>query len=788
MLGRISSAVQSAVDTIVPPVPLLEDFLYHWRMITKFYSHTSSSFREPIESTNVGAHVDQLLKILIEEGGDEKKGGEEASSADNDDMSTGPCLEYLLEHRVLDVFATLASADQPIGMRTSCLEFFSRFLPHIRPTILPHVAIIAPVKKVVGLCLHSKASPTEVEEVNFLCSLCAVLGKNPPLTTVYMGMCEDNQANSTQDPPESEDSPRRLHLCNALLNHLQSADYRVVLRASEGLMLLASLPFDSVADTLLRCGLHLALPTQLASLFAAIPPNLDPNHLDDVRATWGLDSPQWLEGSKFPGCHQVAAFLAWLDYCDQMVRESHPTVGSALAIAIKEKFFKGCLQESLQLADDGTSLILSTAHLTKCVRMISAPYLLEELCHWLVGEESEYSDSNGSANREPGNCVLHLLLDNCVHEVDEVSLESLRLFEVLIEESRLEAVVHSLALKHLLSRSYCSRRHRPSRHKPPPPSDSAAPPPPQTQLVDWSDKESEEIQAPASPGCLRASRTLAPHNISEIIACFLNILPDQLRTCEPSHLVSRGESADYDCSGEEEEEGVRSSSSACGYEQYIQEANRQYREVFVRCAAYSWPREAKSPESEDSSSPCSSPSPSPSPPPAQLSTAAIASDDDSAAELTSCDSRPEADVGSSQFDEGPFLSMLIARLENLPYQAHEINLQTTALVSRLALLPHAHLHEWLLNPLLPTAPGCATVYAALQTAADIMAARVPLVPDFEGKLSSMRRALLGATDDPPLPPPTLDEEEARMLKSVIVLEEFCKELVAIAFVKYHYSS
>ncbi|KAG8231231.1 hypothetical protein J437_LFUL005905, partial [Ladona fulva] len=60
---------------------------------------------------------------------------------------------------------------------------------------------------------------------------------------------------------------------------------------------------------------------------------------------------------------------------------------------------------------------------------------------------------------------MKLLLDNCVHELDEVSLESLRLFEVLID-SQLEPVIHSLALKKLLSRGYVkSSKHRQKRSK-----------------------------------------------------------------------------------------------------------------------------------------------------------------------------------------------------------------------------------------------------------------------------------------------------------------------------------
>ncbi|KAG8231233.1 hypothetical protein J437_LFUL005907 [Ladona fulva] len=213
---------------------------------------------------------------------------------------------------------------------------------------------------------------------------------------------------------------------------------------------------------------------------------------------------------------------------------------------------------------------------------------------------------------------------------------------------------------------------------------------------------------------------------------------------------------------------------------------RQYREVFVRCSSYSWPKEAKSPESlpsSESSTPPLSPSP-----PSQLSSPHVSSGaSDDSADLGSWDSRPEADL-NCHFNEGAFLSMLIARLENLPYQAHEINLQATALVSRLALLPHPHLHEWLLNPLLKINSGCHTIYLALCNAAHEMEAQVPAIPDFQRKLSNTRKILLGGAEDETIPKLKVGEEEIRMLESVIVLEEFCKELAAIAFVKYHYSS
>ena len=98
-----------------------------------------------------------------------------------------------------------------------------------------------------------------------------------------------------------------------------------------------------------------------------------------------------------------------------------------------------------------------------------------------------------------------------------------------------------------------------------------------------------------------------------------------------------------------------------GYEQYVQDADRQYQACIARCACYAWPSEATFPE------------------PAEY--------DDTG----SSDSRPEADHGH-QFYEGPFLRMLFTRLVRLPYQVRRlsritwVNINGTVLTGLLSCL------------------------------------------------------------------------------------------------------
>ncbi|XP_021918003.1 protein FAM160B1-like isoform X3 [Zootermopsis nevadensis] len=773
MLSRFSTVIQNAVDALAPPVPLLDDFTYHWKMVMKFYVNKDTVCKTIIESTNIPAHLDQLLKILLEE-----------EAASHESGTAGPCLEYLLQHRLLDLLTTLACTDCPPGMRPFTLSFIRRLITQLKHPLLPHISVYGPIQRLISLCNGRLASPTESVEIQFLCALCGLMCTNPHLTNIFsnqqttegrrlstssslssasldgarptsgagapqnINMCDcemggdilscscaqahdsDTKADSAgtaqmgstvdfsthnsgephgvaaspgpSSPAQSNkssESSGKVLLLEALLSFLHSADSRVVVKACEGVMVMASLPSDVFAHSVAcRSDLCSILVSKLNALFAAIPPDIDPNDLDDMQVNWGLDSPVWTESSQFPGCRQVAAFLGWLDYCDQLVRESHPIIGNALASCVRLEFLDCVLGPAL-LEPGGADEVLITAFISKCLKHVSAPALLSEFLYWLVGDSREPELPGMSTSP-----VRQHLLNNCFHERDEVSLETLRLFEVLLEKPS-EHVLYCLVLVYLTARNYYDVSA----------SDSL--------IGSWSDEDERERQRESplldfSPGSSPVSRTLAPSSINKIINSFIFLLPQHLHsTTDPDE---------------------------SGYEQYVQDADRQYQSCIARCACYAWPTEATFPE------------------PAEY--------DDS----HSSDSCPEADHGH-HFYEGPFLRMLFTRL---PY---EINLQLTGLVSHLAMLPHPYLHEYLLNPLLPVHSEANSLFSVLQLVAGELVSQVPTIKNYKHLLNSTRQKLLGDGDD-------VQEEENSLLESVVVLEEFCKEVAAITFVKFHHSS
>ncbi|NXJ72955.1 F16B2 protein, partial [Rostratula benghalensis] len=128
------------------------------------------------------------------------------------------------------------------------------------------------------------------------------------------------------------------------------------------------------------------------------------------------------------------------------------------------------------------------------------------------------------------------------------------------------------------------------------------------------------------------------------------------------------------------------------------------------------------------------------------------------------------------FYEGHFLKVLFDRMTRILDQPYSLNLQVTSVLSLLAAFPHPHLHEYLLDPYLALAPGCRSLFSILVRVMGDLMQRLQRVPHFRAKLLLVRRQLMGMV-------PGEQMDHTMLFKGVVVLEEFCKELAAIALVK-----
>lgn len=701
MLSRLGALLQQAVETREPSVDLLEAFTEHWKGIIGYYLEATDE-SVPARQTDIPWRLKQMLDILVHE--EKQRPAGEA----------GPCLEYLLQHKVLETLSTLGKAEYPPGMRQQVLLFFTRVLGQVQHPLLHYLNVHRPVQKLLQLSSDRLGCGTEKEEVQFAAVLCAKIKQDPTLLAYILEgksilngrrapelpaspvkECAEHPTGTTTGSPPAEPSPPRRdsNLVTSLLGLCKSQKSRVALKARENLLLLVGLAQEAAAARLVRSSALCPLLTEhLCDLYSAVPPGTDPaDVLAMGRASWRSQGDSAGDGV-FPGKEGLDAFFGWLDYLDELVMGAHPVVADAIAEAVDEKFFQGVLQPRLLQMSELT-VLSATAMLTGTVRQIRAPPLLHRLVLFLLGPD-QHPETPGDTPHP----LRTQLIDRCNHLSDEISLASLRLFEELLQKPH-KHVAHNLALRNLETRSYLQRG---------PPAPEERGPPEADPDEDGLDLEEDPYFTDGFPdagfGMVKKSPSGKGH-VSEVVSSFLCLVPEEAKT---SSCMEEG-----------------------GYDTYVHDALGMVQACRASAAPWGWPL-----------------SPRP---------------------LDTC--HPEV-----TFYEGHFLKVLFDRMTRILDQPYSLNLQVTSVLSRLAALPHPHLHEYLLDPYLNLAPGCRSLFSVLVRVMGDLMQRLQRVPQFRAKLLLVRRQLLGLV-------PGEQMDHTMLFKGVVVLEEFCKELAAIALVK-----
>uniref|UniRef100_A0A8D3AHZ0 FHF complex subunit HOOK-interacting protein C-terminal domain-containing protein n=1 Tax=Scophthalmus maximus TaxID=52904 RepID=A0A8D3AHZ0_SCOMX len=714
--------------SLAPSLPLQEDFVYHWKAITHYYIETSDD-KAPVTDTNIPSHLEQMLDILTQEEGERDSG------------ETGPCMEYLLHHKILETLYTLGKADCPPGMKQQVLTFYTKLLAHIRQPLLPHINVHRPVQKLVRLCGDVLAAPTENEEIQFLCIVCAKLKQDPYLVNFFLenkskrpetkspertervkapdtgqspaeeqaGCPKEPQATaaaSTSSPTSNNNNSNNYNLVTSL----PQPHKEIVVKACEGLMLLVSLPEPSAAKCLTEntelCEL---LTDRLVSFYKALPQSMDPLDIETVESVnWGLDVYNLKEDAAiFTGKRPLISFLSWLDYCDQLIKEAHKSAATVMAKAVRERFFVSVMEPQLMQTSE-VGILTSTALLNRIIRQVTSEALMQEMVYFLLGEERE-PETPATVAQNP---LRHRLIEHCDHLSDEISIMTLRLFEQLIQKPN-QHILHSLVLRSLEERNYLENKPQEERE----PLENGQP----HDAVDleedplFVDDLSPDSRLSGSDWLGSSPRQSPDHTKSDgktevhkIVNSFLCLVPDEAKS---SYQV----------------EGT-------GYDTYLRDAHRQFRDFCGVCQRWDWRGHPKPFEKCNLDAP---------------------------------------------FFEGHFLKVLFDRMGRILDQPYDVNLQVTAVLSKLCLLPHPHLHEYQLDPYISLAPGCRSLFSVIVRVVGDLMLRIHHIPDFTPKLLLVRKRLLG------LEPEGITIDHMTLLEGVIVLEEFCKELAAIAFVKYH---
>uniref|UniRef100_A0A673L2Y6 Protein FAM160B2-like n=1 Tax=Sinocyclocheilus rhinocerous TaxID=307959 RepID=A0A673L2Y6_9TELE len=718
MFNKVTAFLQQALETSEPSINLLDSFVDHWKAITNYYIETTDESR-PVKQTDIPWRLRQMLDILVYE---ETQQGEE----------TGPCMEYLLQHKLLETLCTLGKAQYPPGMSQQVMLFFSKVLSQIQKPVLHLINVYRPVQKLIHLC-GLPDTKTETEESQFLFAVCTRVKKDPYVLNYILEITKDSQkrCSSTSDEaleegcsaaasPERAPSPpppssNATSSCSArsgahpssspqtatgiipVLMHLgKSQKSRVMLRSMESLLLLVSLPQEDTGH-LLAEGTPLChlLAQRLTELYCLIPSSLDPADIHSYSgAQWRdhftQDSTE--ESQSFPSSENVQRFFCFLDYCNELTKEAPRVLGVKLARAIHLQWLKGVIQPHLlQMSEAG--ILVHTALLSCSVRHIHSPALLEELVQFLLGNDTHCEKQQDTHT----HILRYRLIENCNHISDEISITTLRLFEELLQKPS-KSILTNLVLRNLEKHSYrlpgsgvMDERHGVESDVLEE-SEELEEDPFFTDMYEDSGFGSQEPLL-SLPSVRERHNPSAHTQVADIVNSFLCLVPQEAKT---SHLVQ-----------------------GAGYDTYIHDAHKLSSQMYSNyqlCAK------------------------------------------------THC------------FFFFFFLQILFDRIARILEQPYELNLQVTSVLSRLAVFPHPHLHEYLLDPYISLSPGARSLFSTLVRVIGELMQRIQHIHNVTDKLMMIRRQLMGLEEETMV-------DHVTLLKGVIVLEEFCKELAAIAFVK-----
>ncbi|KAG4072221.1 hypothetical protein HA402_007631 [Bradysia odoriphaga] len=760
MFGRLNEVLQSAVDVLAPPPSPFDDFEYHWKQVKNFYA-TKKTHEIHVNDTNVPVHLEQMLDIITNEQNEKQE-------------EEWECLKFVLTRRPLDLLVEFAVTETPPGATGCVLNWVRRFLKLPKPH-LDDDSVCQPVIKLIQVCNGHRASPYEHEEILFLSTVSGLVRQNPDLINLFI------PAHRYDYLKNANRRPNTVPVKNPLF------DYSKV----EASIRRISIVVDNDAD---------AQDGSSSVEAIDLKPDCDNNSSENGEGV-PSETCDCDDEDRFQLLDTITAYLQSADSvvvvrsCEgAMILTSLPSTNNGMCLAIKsslnafsvkiserlsflcrqipEDMDTGEIDDSvvswgLNPRDGNASQLIGVKQLTEflcwldyanclsneCVELstylcpnlrihlledVLEPSLLDSNAFFMLVlsskiirqiDSKQFSDELaiwliGTEEDCMGDGLLTILIENA-QENSNILLPTLQFIESLLDNAN-ERILNGMIFRYLTGRGYYDQS---SENQP---------------IQTWSDEEEERGRLDGDVEGLKKSRTLAPSNILKIINYFLLLLPRQIMS-----------------------EGV----GTC-YEEYVQDANRHYQNWILKTVDYNWPTEAKCQSASKTNSTTDlNPSYGQPGPSCQIN---------NKKELHCNDSG----ISEGNFYEGPLLRLLFSHLRNMSSYAYELNLAVVAILSKLAFLPHPYLHEILLNPELPIAKGTNTLWSSMQFLARQLLLEVPRVEGFQRKIAETGKNLL---INPPMMSETTGDNDP-LFEALVVLEEFCKELAAIAFVKYHHGT
>lgn len=367
--GKLSSIISQQ-----PPAPVehdakacFESFKNHWQQAWEMMCNSQHLFVTTSRATmtdqisGVLNHLDQMLVLLLHD-------------LRRPDEAIGPLLDLVLTEDILNKLLSwsLRTGEFVIHLKLEQLKLYEMLIAQSQQEILVHKPILQPLLRLLSTC--DECSPVEVEKrlVILLNQLCVSLTNNATLLEFFFS------ANCNQGSAK--------FLIFSLLIPFVHREGAIGQQARDALLLCMALSRKN--DSI---GIYIAehstfcpvLATGLSGLYSVLPRKHPAINAED----WHRFTPDDI--NEIP---DLAMFLNSLEFCNAVIEVSHTSVQQQLLEYLNQGFLLPVLVPALQSSVPQAciqELSTATAYLDLFLRTITEPSLLQAFLKMLFLETSE---------------------------------------------------------------------------------------------------------------------------------------------------------------------------------------------------------------------------------------------------------------------------------------------------------------------------------------------------------------------------------------------------------------
>lgn len=670
----------------------------HWLRALEVIEKSSSGAGKPTSDdiTGVLNHLDQMVNFLIDEATSTEacvpNGGMSPSSV-------GPILDYMLMEGVLDrLFQwSLYTGEFLSNVKLEQLRIYEVLVSHSHHELLLQQPFLRPLLHLLSSC--ADCAPLEVEKrlVVLLNTLCVSLSQHPDLLEVFFS------ASSNQGPAR--------FLIFSLLIPFVHREGAIGQQARDALLLCMALSRKNES-----IGLYIAensnfcpvLATGLSGLYSVLPRKL----------TIVADDWYRLTHEDIQEIPELAMFLNSLEFCNAVIQVSHALVQEQLLEYIYQGFLIPVMGPALH-QNTLEEIVTATAYLDLFLRTVTEPQLLLVFFKFLLTESYE------------SHRVLNTLISR-IGGHSRLCLVTMALFRTLLDFN-CEDIMLELVLKYLVPCSHVmvSQRSR-------------------VCDIDLYSCAAEKFLS-LIPACCSAAGLEEPPALAPFLrdgSAADKVMHGgslQIRSRRPrrsfSGVLGSYESGDMPRRFTTVALNGTPQLPACpaarnDYHLYLADARHGVHLTRRACLHWSSPYDGASVTTPD------------------LNGAATVAPDAKTEEVVSAEESSVSagdsgifvtrEAGKGGFEAfgspniGPFLTVLLARLEMMPQNNVYTNLQLTALIARLALYPQPLLRSFLLSHSLVFQPSVRSLFQVLGSLKHKVDSYSYTLPNFDELLSRAR--------------------------------------------------